>query len=725
MAPLVGAQSNRITAATLSPDGRWLAYAVNDGPVAALSVCDLDAGYTRHTLFSDVGTSARRGALARASVDFVGWADAHTLVYATHVPTAEISLSQEVHAVDATGTGDRVIFRTRDVETSYLMPLSAGGNVEQPTNFPDSVPVDRTMRVIGFDPTMPGTVLVEATGSRLVPTDVYRVDLKTGDSERLAVIPDAVRVLYDVHGMPRIRETPRVVMPPLGSGAAPRSRLPIAVPPVRAEPQIERQRFEYHGPAPHGFWHPLNRLAGITRVPGFTVDDSDYYQPRPFPLGFAADPNVLYIASNLGRNTYGIYGLDLTIGKSTGAAIEDDAVDLADPAEAMTGTPLVLDRQHRLVGVRVPGVLVTTRWLDPALAQLQRIADARFTERSTQFLDWSDAKTRVLMRVWGPGAPARYFIFDATAGPTFTEVLRTTPSPRVETRGDFGRAEPWRPELRRAVPRPGEPAPAVAFSFRTPAGGTLHGVVTLARNARLHPPPLVIICPNLPQPATELGADDGTAQQLALQGYEVVQVAYRGSAGFGLRHRDAIQAGYDRIPLEDITVTMTWLASHHPYDRRRVGLLGYGFGAYVALRAMELQPSEFRAAAAFDPPIDFTAWIDSSDPRLRGPAARPDAPGPRRSFFAPLARQVQAIALDQDITAIRHPILLLAEDLQQPGTVARVRAFHDRLARLGREAEFVATRGGPGPSAITRVVQFFNANVYDYRVEVGKEREVK
>ena len=71
-------------------------------------------------------------------------------------------------------------------------------------------------------------------------------------------------------------------------------------------------------------------------------------------------------------------------------------------------SPLIYDRQHKMVGVRVPGVPSRTRWIEPKLARIQEQLNARFPSRGVELLDWDVELRRVVALVTGPGEPGRY-----------------------------------------------------------------------------------------------------------------------------------------------------------------------------------------------------------------------------------------------------------------------------------------------------------------------------
>ena len=86
-------------------------------------------------------------------------------------------------------------------------------------------------------------------------------------------------------------------------------------------------------------WQSLDRVLHPNLADPFSAGADTLWTERSFPLAFDADPNVLFYASNVGRNTYGIFGVNLSTGEPTGLATIDRKIDLADPATTLISPP--------------------------------------------------------------------------------------------------------------------------------------------------------------------------------------------------------------------------------------------------------------------------------------------------------------------------------------------------------------------------------------------------
>jgi len=70
-------------------------------------------------------------------------------------------------------------------------------------------------------------------------------------------------------------------------------------------------------------WKALDQIAGNRRRgPGFHVAPETFFAERAVPIGFDENPDLLYFAANIGRDTFGVYGLNLKNGQPTRFAFE-------------------------------------------------------------------------------------------------------------------------------------------------------------------------------------------------------------------------------------------------------------------------------------------------------------------------------------------------------------------------------------------------------------------
>jgi len=92
------------------------------------------------------------------------------------------------------------------------------------------------------------------------------------------------------------------------------------------------------------------------------------------------------------------------------------------------------------------------------------------------------------------------------------------------------------------------------------------------------------------------------------RGYIVIDVDYRGSAGYGRDWRTAIYRHMGGKDLDDQVDAARWLVSHEGVDAKRIGIYGGSYGGFITLMAMFTQPDVFAAGAALRPVTDWAHY---------------------------------------------------------------------------------------------------------------------
>ena len=120
------------------------------------------------------------------------------------------------------------------------------------------------------------------------------------------------------------------------------------------------------------------------------------------------------------------------------------------------------------------------------------------------------------------------------------------------------------------------------------------------------------------------------------RGYLVLDVDYRGSAGYGRDWRTAVYEHMGGKDLDDIVDAAKYAVAQHGADPKKIGLYGGSYGGFITLMAMFTQPDVFAAGAALRPVTDWATYNHGyTSDILNTPQADPEAY--RRSspiFFA-------------------------------------------------------------------------------------------
>ncbi|WCE05435.1 S9 family peptidase [Pseudoxanthomonas sp. JBR18] len=95
---------------------------------------------------------------------------------------------------------------------------------------------------------------------------------------------------------------------------------------------------------------------------------------------------------------------------------------------------------------------------------------------------------------------------------------------------------------------------------------------------------------------------------LVQKGYIVLDLDYRGSAGYGRDWRTAIYRNMGHPELEDYLDGLDWLVANHQGDRDRAGIYGGSYGGFMTYMALFRAPGVFKAGAALRPVADWTQY---------------------------------------------------------------------------------------------------------------------
>ena len=425
-------------------------------------------------------------------------------------------------------------------------------------------------------------------------------------------------------------------------------------------------------------------------------------------MGFDYNPNLLYYAAQNGKKTYGLYSVDLAAkqrGKLAMANADFDLIGLPDAGFPERGV-LVMDRfQRQLAGVRFDGSVSTTAWVKPEWQQMQAGFENSFPGVGVRIVDWDQEGRRLVVMTEGTTDPGAVFIYDAGK----KQLL------------EFFRRAPWTEasHTHRSLP----------FTCAAADGTPISGVITVPRQPRLKPVPMVIFCPDLPW--QRVGSDfQAEVQALAEMGFVVVRLNGRGAWGFGVDQRRPLRTGYDLVQVEDILTAVAHLAKAFPVNPDRVALLGRGHGGFIALRALQDHPGKFRGAIALDAPVNLRDWFASQ--HWDGGSVQPAL---TLSWFGDAGR-LQADPLAGHPEAMAKPILMLnypgPRGGQRTMSFASAHQFADRVRERGTPVEFAELtndymNGLPQARAAVfdRIEEFLNLHIYDFNVKLHEIQVVK
>jgi dipeptidyl aminopeptidase/acylaminoacyl peptidase len=118
----------------------------------------------------------------------------------------------------------------------------------------------------------------------------------------------------------------------------------------------------------------------------------------------------------------------------------------------------------------------------------------------------------------------------------------------------------------------------------------------------------------------------GLLQYLVQSGYTVLDLDYRGSAGFGRDYRTDIYRSMGGKDVESAVAAARYLAREHGIDPARIGIYGVSYGGFLTLMSQFRHPGVFAAGVASAAVTDWAHYQDRWTSRiLNRPHEDPEA----------------------------------------------------------------------------------------------------
>lgn len=219
-----------------------------------------------------------------------------------------------------------------------------------------------------------------------------------------------------------------------------------------------------------------------------------------------------------------------------------------------------------------------------------------------------------------------------------------------------------------------------AFAFQARDGLTLHGFLTLPAGSSGKDLPLVVLPHGGPFFVADGWGFDGEVQLLASRGYAVLQVNYRGSAGFGRQFAHAGYQQWGRVMQDDVTDATRWAIGQGVADPKRVCIYGASYGAYAALMGAAKEPSLYRCAAGYVGVYDLPTMYHAGDVQ--------DTRSGTNYLKQTLGESgLEAVSPDHLADRITVPVLLAAGKEDERAPPVHTEMMRDALLKAGKQVQ--------------------------------------
>lgn len=371
--------------------------------------------------------------------------------------------------------------------------------------------------------------------------------------------------------------------------------------------------------------------------------------PQAFgPIGFGSNPAELY-AIRLYDGRYSLFHVDLERGGALSLMMTHPVYDVLGPLDLERGT-------RQLLGVRYLATHVQTHFFDGTAAVQQHWIDEHIPGRANHVLERSRDRSRQLVWSESDVDPPSLFVLDVAGN-----ALR--PIGHLYPEAERGHLAPMQPVVYRA--RDGQ---AIAAYLTLPTDQQPIGL------------PAVVLAHGGPE-TRDFWRFDPLVQFLAAQGYAVLQMNFRGSAGYGIDFLAAGAGHWGGTVHNDITDGARWLAEEGYADAKRICIIGSSFGGYAALLGAARESSVYRCAASFGGVSDLVALAEFKE-RFEFAEIWRSRIGSDPTVLA----QMSPLAL---VDLIDAPVLLIHAPDDAVVPVQQSRRFAAALRRAGKRHEYL------------------------------------
>ena len=235
--------------------------------------------------------------------------------------------------------------------------------------------------------------------------------------------------------------------------------------------------------------------------------------------------------------------------------------------------------------------------------------------------------------------------------------------------------------------RPATPSRPV--SFPASDGLELRGYLTLPRaRGGAGPPPMILMLHGGPWSRYRWPAD-AIVRFLGAEGYAVLRLNYRGSAGYGRKFLEAGSGTVFGRMQRDVLDAAGWAVAEGHAARGRIALFGGSFGGFLTLAMLGRHPGAFRAGIAVNGVADA---VDFWRREWKRPANR----ALWREFLAsetlPVAK-LSRISPVNNLDRIAAPVLLIAGAHDRRVPPSQSRDMFELMRAAGKTVQLVEYQG--------------------------------
>jgi dipeptidyl aminopeptidase/acylaminoacyl peptidase len=381
--------------------------------------------------------------------------------------------------------------------------------------------------------------------------------------------------------------------------------------------------------------------------------------PVLFQPALVTKSGQLYVLSNNGRNTRGLYRYDLEAGR-----LDPEPV-IGLKQYDFNGALIVAPDRETVLGARYETSEAITTWFDDAIKQDQARIDALLPSTINQVSLARDALAdAIVVHSYSDTEPGIWRLYHRSTG-------KLTP---------LGVSRPDLSPLRMASKS--------MVRYKARDGMEIPAYLTLPKGGSGKHLPMVVLVHGGPWVRGGHLQWDRQVQFLASRGYAVLEPEFRGSTGFGQAHFEAGWKQWGLAMQDDVADGARWAIGQGTADPQRICIAGASYGGYATLMGLIRDPDLFRCG------ID---WVGVTDINLLYDLRYTNTSQEAKTYGLPRligdqaadAAQLKATSPLANADRIKQPLLLAYGVVDRTVPIEHGRKFYNAVKKTNDRVEWI------------------------------------
>ncbi len=371
-----------------------------------------------------------------------------------------------------------------------------------------------------------------------------------------------------------------------------------------------------------------------------------------YPLGFAADPNIMYYKAYL-DDKLALYTWNLSNDEKT--------LVYADPDYDVSGSLIYSTVTNDAIGVRHSNTELGRVYWDERFMPLQNSFDRIFEQTDNYLVSFDQNEVNYILYTEADNIPGVYYIGNRE-DKSLSVLFEQYPSLQPEVLGEHTK---------------------VAYTARD--GLQIEGYLTIPAGSKAEALPMLIHPHGGPGARDYAGFDYWTSFFNNL-GYAVFRPNFRGSEGYGYSFAQSQMQRWGLEMQDDLTDAAHWLIEQGIADPQRLCIVGASYGGYAVNMAAVKSPDLFKCGISFAGVSDLKTLVRGSRRFLNTKFVK--------NQIGEDSNDLEARSPYYQVEKVKMPLLLIHGDEDRIVNVRQSRMLASELEDHNKAFEYIELEDG-------------------------------